>query len=69
MASNSKAQTVVERAARRVVLGAQLTSHTCASPACSSPGEPIALGDLYPGSSPWRRTGTRSSFIVPARRT
>jgi hypothetical protein len=48
MARESKAQTVVKRAARRAVLGTQLTSHTCASPNCSSPGERIALGDLYP---------------------
>jgi hypothetical protein len=48
MGEKSKAQTVVERAARRAELGAQLTMHTCASPSCPTPGERIALGDLYP---------------------
>ncbi len=48
MAQRSKAQTVVERAARRAELGAQLTTHTCASPSCPTPDERIALGDLFP---------------------
>lgn len=48
MAANSKAQAVVERPARRAVLGLRLTSHTCASSSCSSPGDRIPLGDLYP---------------------
>jgi hypothetical protein len=58
MAVKSKAQTVVERAARRADLGIQLTAHTCGSSSCPTPGERIALRDVYPVVSitPYRHT-------------
>ena len=48
MAESNKNQTAAERARLKEALGAQLTDHVCASPACPSPGEPIIQKELYP---------------------
>ncbi len=58
MSGKSKNQTAMERAAFREALGAQVSSHVCASAACPSPRQPIAMRDLYPvvTFTPHRRT-------------
>ena len=47
MAESNKNQTAAERARLKEALGALTTTHTCASPACPSPGQPIVQRDLY----------------------
>ena len=46
MAESNKNQTVAERARLKEILGAQLSTHTCASPSCPSPGERIELAHI-----------------------
>ena len=47
MAESNKNQTAAERARLKEALGALMTTHVCASPACPSPGERIIQKDLY----------------------
>jgi hypothetical protein len=58
MAELNKNQTAAERARLKEVMGAQLTDHLCASPACPSPGARISIKELYPvvTLAPRRRT-------------
>ena len=58
MAESNKNQTAAERARLKEVLGAQLTDHICASPACPTSGERISVKELYPvvTMAPRRRT-------------
>ncbi|MDQ3811657.1 MAG: hypothetical protein M3336_15355 [Chloroflexota bacterium] len=58
MAESNKNQTAAERARIKEALGAQLTDHTCASPACPSPGQRIVAKELFPvvTAAPRRRT-------------
>jgi len=58
MAESNKNQTAAERARLKEVLGAQLTDHICASPACPTSGERITVRELYPvvTMAPRRRT-------------
>ena len=48
MAESNKNQTAAERARLKEALGAQLTDHVCASPACPNPGERIVARELFP---------------------
>ena len=58
MAESNKNQTAAERARMKEILGAQVTTHLCASPACPSPGQRILQRDLFPvvTLAPRRRT-------------
>ena len=58
MAESNKNQTAAERARLKEALGAQLSDHVCASPACPTAGERITMRDLYPvvTMAPRRRT-------------
>jgi hypothetical protein len=58
MAELNKNQTAAERARLKEVMGAQLTDHQCASPACPTPGTRISIKELYPvvTLAPRRRT-------------
>ncbi len=58
MAESNKNQTAAERARMKEILGAQVTTHVCASPACPSPGQRILQRDLFPvvTLAPRRRT-------------
>lgn len=48
MAESNKNQTAAERARLKEILGAQLSTHACASPSCPTPGERIVMKELYP---------------------
>ena len=48
MAESNKNQTAAERARLREQMGAQSSTHVCASPACPNPTEHIVMRDLYP---------------------
>ena len=58
MAESNKNQTAAERARLKEALGAQHSTHTCASPSCPSPNDLIIMRDLYPvvTLAPRRRT-------------
>jgi hypothetical protein len=48
MAESNKNQTAAERARVKEALGAQHSTHVCASPSCPQPGERIVMRDLFP---------------------
>jgi hypothetical protein len=48
MAESNKNQTAAERARLKEALGAQFSTHTCASPSCPTPDERIVMRELYP---------------------
>jgi len=48
MAESNKNQTAAERARLREQMGAQHSTHLCASPACPTPSDRIVMRDLYP---------------------
>lgn len=48
MAESNKNQTAAERARLKEALGAQLSTHTCASPSCPTPSERIVMRELFP---------------------
>jgi hypothetical protein len=48
MAESNKNQTAAERARTKEALGAQYSTHVCASPSCPTPGEHIVMRDLFP---------------------
>jgi hypothetical protein len=48
MAESNKNQTAAERARLKEQMGAQASTHVCASPACPTPTEHIVMRDLYP---------------------
>ncbi len=48
MAESNKNQTAAERARARELLGAQLSTHSCASPSCPTPNDRISMKELYP---------------------
>ena len=58
MAESNKNQTAAERARLKEALGAQLSTHVCASQACPSPNQPIVMRELYSVvvAAPRRRT-------------
>jgi hypothetical protein len=58
MAESNKNQTAAERARLKEALGAQMTTHVCASPSCPTSGEFITMKELYPvvTMAPRRRT-------------
>jgi hypothetical protein len=58
MAESNKNQTAAERARLKELLGAQQSTHICASPSCPSPNDPIIMRELYPvvTLAPRRRT-------------
>jgi hypothetical protein len=48
MAESNKNQTAAERARLKEQLGAQYSTHRCASPICPTPTDRIVMRDLYP---------------------
>ncbi len=48
MADSNKNQTAAERARMKETLGAQLSTHQCASSMCPTPGERIVMRELFP---------------------
>ena len=48
MAVSNKNQTAAERARLKELVGAQRSTHMCASPSCPNPTDRIVMRDLYP---------------------